>query len=301
MIHQILIPLDGSKLAEAALPVAAHIATLSGAELRLVLVHQPESSIVPVGESAVLVAEDDRVRREFESTYLRQVLDRFHLGTKDGVATEIIDGTPGPALAELIRLARPDLVVLATHGRGPMGRFLLGSVTDYLLRHVSAPLLVLKQHEGPPEPELRLGSILVALDLTDASRCILDRASDLALLTRARLTLVHVLQPPLSNPASGVVASFDPRAAEKLFEAAKGEMDRIAHDLRGKGLEVDGLTIVGVTVPGAITRLAEREGYDLVALTTHGRGGLSRAFIGSVADKVIRTTECPILVVRPPD
>lgn len=295
MIRSIAVPLDGSRFAETAIPVAARLARTAGASLRLVMVHQPAA--VLVGASA----PDDLEIQAQERTYLADTAGQ--LGTVGGavVAQTLLTGDAGPELVEWLGREQPDLVVLSTHGRGPASRFWLGSVADYLVRHASAPLLLLRPpaaDEAGPLPEFHSG--LVALDLSARSEAVLETVTALALVTQAHLTLIYVLEPALGM--SGTMVPYPVSLPHDLLEISRDEaqrhLDRVADRLRARGLRVATKVVVGFGVAGTILEQLARGEHDFVAVTTHGAGGFRRMVIGSTADKLVRGASKPVLLVR---
>ncbi len=303
MLARILVPLDGSRFAEIATPVAVRLAKETGAALRFVLVHESRLNAVPLPDGAILAAEDDSAIRKSESHYLEDAVARLDAGPAVKVSADVVDGLAGPALTAEILTWGPDLVVMATHGRGPLTRFWLGSVADYLVRHVSVPLLLLRPKDEVdwPAPDLHLKAILVPLDLSPASEAVLEPVMALASLHHARIELVHVVEPLLGVPASPFpfpLPSMTDVDEKNQREAERG-LAAIASRLEGKGFAVSSKVLIGATVAGAVLDHIESTRPDLVALATHGRGGFRRALVGSVADKVIRASHHAVLVVRP--
>jgi nucleotide-binding universal stress UspA family protein len=303
MLRRILVPLDGSPFAEIAVPVAEYWCAAAGAELRLVHVREPILSVVPSPEGALLAPSDDEARRAASVAYLNDLASRGRSAKQIQIATEVIDGWTGPTLTERIASWRADLVVMATHGRGPFARAWLGSVADYLLRHASAPMLLLRPKDDAdwPPPDLNLRSVLVPIDLSPASEAILESVVDLANLHRARIELVFVLESVLAVPSP--LAPVGPShfsMDQGARELAERHLAAVAERVRSKGVEVTTSVIAGAGVAATLVDLIQDGPCDLVALTTHGRGGLQRALLGSVADKLIRATRKPVLVLRPP-
>jgi nucleotide-binding universal stress UspA family protein len=135
MIRIVAVPLDGSRFAESALPVALGLAHAAGAAVQLIGVHEPQLPVVPLGDVPVLTGADDPELRAQQQEYLASTSRQSGLGN-NRVDFELIDGIAGPALAQWIDERAPDLVVMSTHGRGPRSRFWLGSVADHVIRHV---------------------------------------------------------------------------------------------------------------------------------------------------------------------
>jgi nucleotide-binding universal stress UspA family protein len=210
----------------------------------------------------------------------------------------------GPTLATEIASWGPDLVVLATHGRGTFSRFWLGSVADFLLRHVSVPLLFLRPKDAMDWPpiDLHLKSILVATDLSSMGEAILEPVGDLAALVGATVEVVHVTHPWFERPSTPGFEYPDATQREETRERrkeAEHELAQVANRLTTRGLEVRIRLEVNTSVPETLIRLVNQGRHDLVALTTHGRSGIARVILGSVADKVVRGSDKPVLVVCP--
>jgi nucleotide-binding universal stress UspA family protein len=175
----------------------------------------------------------------------------------------------------------------------------LGSVADALVRLTTLPLLVVHPAQGGhvPADVLSVTHIMVPLDGSNLSATILGPAADLARASGARMTLVHVVS---SSAVLG--ARIFPLLPDDLSPAmakAKEYLEKLADELREDGLQVD-VHVEEHEAPGrAIAALADKLGADLIALATHGYGGLKRALLGSVADKVLRSSPLPLLVQRP--
>jgi nucleotide-binding universal stress UspA family protein len=165
MYRTVLVPLDGSAFAEHALPLALSIAGRAGATLRLVRVHVPAATLYRNSELAANLDFDTRVREE-ERAYLDEVSARLAQACGLRPATALLDGRIADVLCEQGVSAGADLVVMATHGRGPLSRFWLGSVADELVRRLPTPLLLVRPGETAPDlahpPAVR--HVLIPLD-----------------------------------------------------------------------------------------------------------------------------------------
>lgn len=300
MIRSILVPLDGSRFAEAALPLAVRLTRAAHAQLRLLLAHETADAMVSAGGGSWDLPEQSG-NREKAQTYLAQTADCLPAHGKP-IEYELVEGEVGPALAEWIMLTAPDLVVMATHGRGTIGRFWRGSVADYLVRHVTVPVLLVR-----PDRQSRIGvgtgfrKILVPLDLSQSSDSILEPVKSLARITQAHLTLAHVVEPAfdLPIPSPPLVAPMETGATDRECERAQRHLDRLAAELRGEGFSVATRVVPGAGVAGRLLATLRDGGFDLVALTTHGRGGFQRTVLGSVATRLITEATQPVLVLRP--
>lgn len=303
MFRNVLVPLDGSWFGEAALPVAARIAKAARAKVNLVMVHQPVAALSGMGDLVVPSPESELEMLTLDRVYLADTAAGFSATRGVGVEYREVDGLAGPGICEEASRIGADLVVMATHGRGGLRRLWLGSVADYVVRHVSVPVLLVHPDRtaGLREaPATR--RILVALDLSKDSEAILEPAIQLARTTGAALTLVHVAELVFELPIPAMPSAVmpDPLLLETSQVLARERLGRLVERIHGLGLEAEAKVLVGATAAGALLDLLEDDSFDLIAMTTHGRGGMSRMLMGSVADRVIRGGAKSVLVLRPP-
>lgn len=311
MYRNLLVALDGSPSAEHALPLACSIARRSSANLRLVNVLPPLASVYV--EPPLFAAGDgldERIKTRFRE-YLDYVASRIEktLGLKANA--ELLEGEIVPTLQSHAKEMGADLVVMTTHGRGPFGRFWLGSVADELVRMLPMPLLLVRPPDADvdlaTEPPLR--NVLVPLDGKPLAERMIGPAVKLGRLTGASYTLLRVIKPvtPFAAPTGSPVMDVEVRhildriekVEGQLREQASNYLDGVARPLRAEGLKVATKLALEERPGIAILQEAAKGGADLIAIETHGRHGLPRLLLGSVADKVIRGSTIPILVHRP--
>lgn len=292
MFQKILLPLDGSPFAEFARPYAAEIARTAGGDVEVVMVHDP----VP----PFAFGEWDREPHPWKEEYLEFVEGELRGYTGGTVTHALPVGEVPDALAEHVEKTEPDLVVMATHGRGPLSRFWLGGVADHLIRHARRPLLFVRPSEDRERlapGAVRFRRVLIPLDGSELAEGVLDPGLDLVDFFEAEATLVQVVPslPLLTSSYLPDTADVDRQILEERREEPKAYIEEVADRLadEGRSVEID----VRIGHPATAIRQATVEhGADLVALATHGRGGVSRAVLGSVADKVIRGGDLPTLV-----
>lgn len=303
MIRSIVVPLDGSRFAETAIGVASRVARAAGAKLSLVLVHEPVMAMVPAADIPVSAGPDDLEVRAQQQTYLADAASRLGTIGSAPVGYEVVDGLAGPTLAGWIEKHQPDLVVMATHGRGPLSRFWLGSVADHLIRHVTVPVLMIRPQDGDAIPvvDYRLSAAVVPVDLSEESAAILESLKDFAVAMDTHVTLMHVIEPVLG--ISGAVPPYPVPVPQDVLESTRVQaqklLDEMADKLRASGIRVATKVFVGLGVAGSVLHEVNEGKADFVAMTTHGAGGFRRLMLGSVADKVIRASTKPVLVLRP--
>lgn len=279
MYPLILVPLDGSSFAERALPAAVALASRHQAPLHLVAVHAMLARPLDMPGAPAYDSRLDEDRRKELEGYLSRTAARLtgELGREVTYSTVRDDGsTSGAIVAEAARRAA-GLVVLSTHGRGGFSRVWLGSVTSELLRTLPVPMYVVR---GTPEGE---------------------PAVELAAPFGAAFTVLRVVRTAESQLPYD--QTFWTAAEEKLTEEmrveAQREVDQVVSELGARGIAADGLVVLDSDAARTILRVAGERAVDLIAMSTRGRGGMSRLLVGSVTDKVVRGADQAVLVVRP--
>lgn len=292
-MKSILVPLDGSALAEHGLAFAKTIARAAAAKLRLVLVHEPAEL-----RSGAVVRAEAALRRA-ERAYLDRVVDGLKAEGLPDVTAVVLKGAPKRELTRYADERDPDLVVLATHGRGGISRAWFGSVADHLVQNLAAPVVAVHAGEAAPA-EAPVERIMVALDGSKAAEAVLEPAAELGRLLGAELLIRRVVEPvPLpADPLLPVSVAYDSALTAELEAGARDYVDRQVSRLAASGVRVSGKAVVGHGAAATLIDAAVEERAGLVALTTRGRGGWRRLGLGSVADKVMRGAPCPVLLYR---
>ena len=302
MLQSLLVPLDGSEFSERTLPLARGLAQATGASLHLAHVHVPHPpdhflSNTQFHFEGLDLEEYEARHREQEKAYLAGWEAKLASETK--VDSALLEGHVAEEIAEYAARVGADMVLITTHGHTGVSRMWLGSVADALVRLTTLPLLVIHPAQGgyvPPDV-LSFKHIMVPLDGSDLSATILTPVADVARASGARITLVHVVS---SSAVLGTrIFPLLPDDISPALGRAREYLTRLADELVEDGLQAE-VHVEEHEAPGrAIAALADKLDADLIALATHGYGGLKRALLGSVADKVLRSTPLPILVQRP--
>jgi nucleotide-binding universal stress UspA family protein len=276
MMHTILFPTDGSSLSERAFPLALQVARAQNARLLIAQVVPylgwldigPEAYLAAPAYQEVVNAMDADAQRNTEKLVVRAQLE--------GVPAEtaVLHGSPAAELVEYEEQRRPDLVVMASHGRTGLTRFALGSVADTILREATAPVLLARSFG---QEHTALARVLVPLDGSALAEKALDTIQTLA---GKPITQVQLYR--------GIVERGE-------WPDAIAYLDKIALQLRDTQIEIN--SVVSIGEPFEMIAKAARS-VDLVVMATHGRGGLDRVRHGSVADRVLRELPVPVLLVR---
>lgn len=285
MFERIVVPLDGTALAEQALAPAVSVAREEGTHLHLATVERSDT----VGLEPAIETLDEQ--------YLERVAARVReAGVPDVSARRLVGDKISDALEAHRKEVGAGLTVMCTHGRGAVERAWLGSVADEMIRSSEAPVLLVR---AAPEGEFRdddLGGarrfkrVLVALDGTHFSRQALEPAAQLGGSSGTSYVLAQVVP--------GSDASADERL-EKGRVLAEAKMKLEAQSFAASGYDAEAVAECAPSVAQGILDLAERHEADLIVIATHGRSGVGRMILGSVTDKVVRGADLPVLVVRP--
>jgi nucleotide-binding universal stress UspA family protein len=301
-----MVPLDGSPFGEHALPLALSIARRAGAEVELIHVCTPA---IPSAFSGGLlipvpIEPPPEQSRERAHAYLDQLADFLSDRWDVPVRTVVREGLAAQTLYDYAVASGADLVVMTTHGYGSISRVWMGSVADKLMRRLPMPVLLIRPHEEALDlleevHDQAFAHVLIPLDGSPLAEEILEPAVELGKLMNAEYTLLQAIDQPVLGYAPDVdAAGIDEQILEQWRAAAQAYLESAAQRLRAEQLKVQ--TSVVVAPPAmAILDYAREHAVDLIALATHGRGGVARLLLGSVADKVVRGAGAPVLLQRP--
>ena len=298
MFGRMLIPLDGSKTAEDVLPYARRLAADARVAVELL-------GVVEMAEIAEDIASNqaayagalvrEAVRNSTE--YLEKLAQTFHNGK---VRCNVQQGRPEDIIIAAASADRATLIAMATHGRSGVTRWLLGSVTEKVLRGTVNPLLVVRAPgNSKTDGEAALRSVIVPLDGSDVAETILSPVAALARALDLQVLLIRVYGLPL--PTYGGDDYYVPDYLElkdQIRDEAEGYLNSRANLLRAQGVAEVSTVVIEGSAADAIIDLARKTPDNLVALSPHGRSGLQRWVLGSVTEKVVRHSQDPVLIVR---
>ncbi|MFP4228722.1 MAG: universal stress protein [Salinivenus sp.] len=284
-IRRILFPTDLSDGAARAFPQAAAFADRHDADLHIVHVAGAKSE----ADAPLPVSHDTLQDWLGESSGDSLSLDGLSI-----VQNQVESDTPPERIVAYIEDENIDLVVMGTHGRRGVRRILLGSVTEEVVRTASCPVLTVRTGaEKPSRQSIR--RILVPVDFSEASESAVQHATEIAKTYGAELDLLHVVEDVVYPSAYGVELPSVP--ATDVVSRVKKALDNMAREQVGHE-DVQVSAQIG-HAPLTILDYAETNDVDLIVLSTHGRAGLDRILLGSVAERVMRQAPTPVFLVRP--
>jgi nucleotide-binding universal stress UspA family protein len=292
MVQTILIPLDGSPLAELALPYAEALAKKTGARVHLVQAAWAERPVDEHwGEHQADLAHEAQ-------DYLAGASARLQAAGLQ-VSTSVPYGGAAEVILDQAAAESCDVIIMATHGRSGMGRWVYGSVAESVLARSPVPVLLVRAGQAA-EPVFDCPRVIVSLDGSEFSEAALPVAQTLARRLGAELVLVRVVPAPehaIFDEQGRMVASID-QEAERLKYEGQDYLREVASRLATNGLTIRQEVRVGDAATSIVA--ASQEGCAaLVIMATHGRTGLGRLILGSVAGAVLRQGNVPLLLVRP--
>jgi nucleotide-binding universal stress UspA family protein len=287
MFKKILVPLDGSQLSQRALEPALALSQETGAELLLVRV--PTADTLSFAVSEAKQRELDQAALLYLET-IRTANERPQLN----IRTLVLEGDVASTIVDTARSEQADLIVMSTHGYSGLTRWVLGSVTEKVLRSAPCPVLAVRAARHPQR-------ILIALDGSPLSECAITPGLSLAQLMKAEVTLLRCVPQLVADSELGEhERGLSRRMQAELIDEAEEYL--VARSAEAGRSDVAIKTAVRIGSPAeTILEYIETYGIDLIAMATHGRTGLKRWVYGSVTAKVLRSVSCSMLVIRPTD
>jgi nucleotide-binding universal stress UspA family protein len=306
MLSRILVPLDGTDLGDAAIPFATAIARRTGAAIEFVHVHAYHAEepylggVTPYQFEGEPAREDVRDARasESEREWIHGLAARMHDEAGVKVTDRVLEGRVPDALLKEIERAAADFIVMGARPYHGIRDVLDGSVSRALVRESGLPVLLVRPAaRGVTGAEPSIRRILVPLDGSIFSEQILEPAVALARSIGASITLYHAISPLLTPGRSSDAAEVELLSAERAD--AQTYLHSVARAMHGLNEPPRTLTTANHIAANGILEAADHDDFDLIAMTTHGRTGLTKLLAGSTTDRVLAQSHIPMLVLRP--
>jgi nucleotide-binding universal stress UspA family protein len=306
LYHHILVPLDGSELAEKALRPAIHLAqamgqraTAADEQVRLVLL-RVASPLTLMAADPYLYDETIRMSLDEAQTYLNSLAADLD-ATPATIITQVVAGSPADAIVHYAEENAIDLIVMSSHGRTGSRRWVYGSVAEKVLHHAPCATAIIRAHVSTEMFQNR--KILVPLDGSELAERALEPALSLAKAAGSdvlllRVALLREAIPEYMLPVGGAETYLDDLIEKDMAEAetylqqvqSLQDSNHVFFDVK----KADG------DVADTIISYAESNHVDLIIISSHGRSGIGRWLHGSVAEKVLRGANCATLIIRAP-
>ena len=301
MYRNIMVPTDGSGFDREAIRVALRLAERSEAKIRLVRV-LPRGSLFGLAAAAegTSVATDVvRSERDKALSELYALAAECRAMTDAEVGVDLHAGPVTDVLEGYAKRHEFDLIVMSTHGRTGLSRLAWGSVTESLVRHTAIPVLVVKPPSRYLNPRVteKFDRILVPLDGSPLAEQALPRAVEMARLDGAAIILLRVITPQAYPPRA--IVDPHPSWLDKQISHAEHYLFDVAEKIRAQNIPTMTDIVVSENVIGAIIDFAARQRVQVIAIATHGRGGVTRVLYGSVAEALMHSANACVLVQRP--
>ena len=302
MYEKILVPLDGSELAEAALPYAEELARRLGSEMILTTVLSPDTG-----------SGEDSSHPHVRNVYLQKIVDIVERdvrkaseeSTAKGTRVEsvVLVGHPAEQIVDYASKEKIDLIVMSTHGRSGITRWTLGSVADKVVRAVKEPVLLIRAKGARADVRKKgvLAKVLVPLDGSKEGESVIPYVAELAAKLKTKVILFQVLASGYQIiTASGYESVIYPEQQMESDKALAGNyLAKVAVRLEKSGVTVEPEVRFG-NAAEEIIKFADETHVDLVAMSTRGRSGIERWVFGSVAERLLYQGNTPLLLVREP-
>lgn len=298
MFRKILVPLDGSEVAERALPMAMKLADKGQGSitlLRVPYVHPVRIETQSGGYGWLYPEQAEEQTLQDAVTYLEAVREKW-APENVTVHTMAISGDPAAVIIDTVVDQKTDLICMTTHGHSGFTRWMLGSVTERVLRSAPCPVMVFRESRA-------IRRVLIALDGSALAEQALRPGLEVARRLGARVTLLQVVTAvPVPHDvifqlemAEGGIADY---VAAGALEDAEHYLTGVAKEAARYGVAIETHVHIGPPAASIVDYSADNE-VDLIVMATHGRSGLRRWVYGSVTEKVLRSGQCTLLVMRP--
>jgi len=282
MYRTLLVPLDGSELAEQALPYVKEMAKGFHSDVTLL-------TVCSLGDPLKHVLVE----------YLERKADGLKVSNLK-VTAVCIEGEPASSILDFAGKNKIELVVISTHGKGGIGRWPLGSIATKVVQRSHIPVFLVRSVERAAVA-VSLKKVLAALDGSQFAEAIIAHAESFARAMGGKVVLLQVIE-PVKAPQLVIYKDWEKVEKDlvaKLQREAERYLGRKKTFLEGKGVKV-GVQLLQGRPAETILQYAAENDIDLIALTTHGFSGVTRWAYGSVASRVVEASTRPVLLVRPP-
>ena len=296
MYKRILVPLDGSRFSESVLPYARFFAKALKAPVSLLYVVEPEA-LMPVVSGGGRYDDLLTAETQYRGDYLRNIATSF--SDVPAVDRRVEIGKPAEVITDRAAAEAETLIAMATHGRSGIKRWLLGSVAGKVLHATANPLLLVRTDEILKNGDtVVLRKVIVPLDGSKVAEAILPHAVEFSEKMNLEIVLLRIYVSPKPDHVLQYQHTLD-RLWEQMRNEAQTYLEETARQLSGNGVRnVSTVLLDGDVAEEKIIDVARNTPQSLIAICTHGRTGVGRWVLGSIADRVVHHSEKPVLIIR---
>ena len=296
MFDKVLVPLDGSELAERSLDPALAIVARPGGELILLNVPVYRTMVGPgaSGYSVTIPSQAlDLMSRDETEAYLERIR-QTRASSGLAIKIEVLDGDVAGNIVDLAAEQEVDLIVMTTHGYSGFTYWMLGSITERVLRNAPCPVLAVRCADSPTHT-------LITLDGSGLAEQALSPGLEIARLFGARVTLLRVDEEARFSAIEKGMLDIASLGLGKQVEIDVDAhyLEKVAERYRSPKQPIDTVVMAGSPAKSILDFVKSNQ-VDLIVMATHGRSGIRRWVYGSVTEKCLHNTACAMLIVRPP-
>lgn len=300
MYEKIMVPLDGSELAEVALPYAEELAVQLGSEIILIYVSEllkdPQEEIDQSYFQKIVESIKERAARYSGQPTTTQAIK---------VKSVLLSGHPAEKIVEYADSENISFIVMSTHGRSGIQRWALGSVADKVMRASTKPVVLIRSKDSRSDIRVEglLRKVVVPLDGSKEAEAVIPYIEELASKLKLGVILVQVLDRGYNTLEGYFPLSDQQMESDKAI--ATTYLNNMGARLKEKGITVSteeklNIDIIYGNPAEEIIKLANEKQVDFIAMTTHGRSGVGRQVFGSVAERILREGNTPLMLVKAP-
>ena len=300
MYEKIMVPLDGSELAEVALPYAEELAVQLGSEIILIsvseLLKDPQEEIDQSYFQKIVESIKERAARYSGQPATTQAIK---------VKSVLLSGHPAEKIVEYADSENISFIIMSTHGRSGIQRWALGSVADKVMRASTKPVVLIRSKDSRSDIRVEglLRKVVVPLDGSKEAEAVIPYIEELASKLKLGVILVQVLDRGYNTLEGYFPLSDQQMESDKAI--ATTYLNNMGARLKEKGITVSAeqklnIDIIYGNPAEEIIKLANEKQVDFIAMTTHGRSGVGRQVFGSVAERILREGNTPLMLVKAP-
>ena len=297
MFKNILVPLDGSELAEEALSIATKFVETNNAQLYVLRVVEAEIlGVVPMHPYDVRLPVDTATEKwEQGRAYIEHKAQRYSVADRPTIPL-IKRGSPAETILTVAEDYEIDLIIMSTHGRSGLTRWALGSVTERVLRHATCPVMTIRSAQT-------IKKILITLDGSELAESAILPTLAIAKVLDAEVTLlrvdeVHTPDFATINTIERVEHGMGENMVLAEYHKAQDYVQQLVQRYSVEGVRLHAAIAEGNVAKGILS-FANDGDFDMIAMSTHGRSGIRRWVYGSITEKVLRAYTGAMLVLRP--